>query len=104
MFIITSVVRGRCVWKYCIVSDVVVSNPANVECAGIKSGENLRRTYAQVAQDRNDSYAQHVVAEPPPVWPSPGHRSITKTLLDCTSEGISSENTESIKQMVVRIV
>jgi len=89
--------RCRCVREDYIVTDVVLYNPAYVEYAGIKSGKKLGWTRSQVAQDRNHSYAQDVITEPPPVWPSAGHCSVTKTLLNRAREGISSEYAESIK-------
>src|SRR5208337_1569600 len=95
--------RCRRVREDSIVSDVVVYHPANVECAGIKSGKYLGWTRSQVAQDRNHSDAQHVVTEPPPVWPSAWHCSVTESLLNPAREGISSEYSESIKHRVVRI-
>src|SRR5260221_283666 len=42
MFVISSVVRRRRIRKYHIVSDVVVSNAADVERLGIKDRENRR--------------------------------------------------------------
>src|SRR5271157_3605484 len=93
----------RRVRKDSIVSDVVLYDPAYVECAGIESGKYLGWTRSKVAQNRNHSYAQHVITEPPPVWPSAGYCSVAESLLNRAREGISSEYSESIKHRVVRI-
>src|SRR5580704_15134829 len=95
--------RCRRVRKDSIISNVVLDHPAYVECAGIKSGKYLGRTRSKVAQDRNHSYAQHVITEPPSVWPSAGYCSVTESCLNRAREGISPEYSESIKHRVVRI-
>src|ERR1700737_895554 len=95
--------RCRGVREDLIVSNVVVCHPAYVECAGIKSGKYFGCTCSKVAQDRNHSYAQHIITEPPTIWPSTGHCSFTESLLNRAREGISSEYSESIKHWVIRI-
>ena len=54
MLIVTSIMGRGCVGKYAVVTNVIVYHPADVECRGIESVENMRRTDTQVAQDRND--------------------------------------------------
>src|ERR1700732_4634640 len=95
--------RCRCVREDSIVTDVVLDHPSYIECSGIKSGKNMGWTRSKVAQDRNHSYAQHVITEPPPVWPSAGYGPVTESLLNRAREGISSEYSKSIKHRVVRI-
>ncbi len=99
MQIITPVMRSRGIWEDSIVSDVILDHTAYVKCDRIKARKNLRWTGAQVAQDRNHRDTQHVIAKPPSVWPSARHCSFTKTLLNRAREGISPENTKSIKHL-----
>src|SRR5215469_6747010 len=95
--------RSRRIREDCIVSNIVVYDPAYVEGSGIKSGKNLRWTGSQIAQDSNHSYTQNVIPEPAPVWPATRYGSVTETWLNCAFKGVAAENTEPVKHWIVRI-
>ena len=100
--VISPVVRGRRIRKYCVVSNIVRDDAAEAECRGIDRVDH-RRIGSEVTQERDDRDGHDVIAKTAAVWPTTRYNAITESGLNRAREGITTENTKSIKAGIVVI-
>src|SRR5258708_18987212 len=100
--LISPVVRGRRVRKYCVVSNIVRDDAAEVECRGIDRVDH-RRIGSEVTQERDDRDGHDVIAKTADDWPTARYKTITESRLNPAREGMNNENTKSIEAGILVI-
>src|SRR5260370_27034436 len=94
--VISPVVRGRRIRKYFVVGKIVRDDAAEVECRGIDRVDH-RRIGSEITQERDDRDGHDVIAKTAAIWPTARYSAITESRLNRSREGITAENTKSIK-------
>src|SRR5258707_6119861 len=92
--VISPVVRGRRIRKYCVVSNIVRDDAAEVECRGIDRVDH-RRIGSEVTQECDDRDGRDVIAKTAAVWPTATYNAISESGLNRARARNTNANTQS---------